>query len=125
MKETDKVVLSNGYVLNRSVFRWLLLSLAVVVLVSVGVEGFDFKPKYYMECRADAFSGFCSNPYFEVEGCPFSEAVCSMERLPSGFSVGEKPSQWLKWLPLLMGFLILLAVVFNHFEFNRGEVDGK
>jgi len=99
------------YIVDRRIVIFYLMILFSIFLYGASQQGFDFSQHYYFNCSI----GPCENVFYGK--C--SMDWCSEKILPSGFSYGEKPSYLstnFSWIAMLLG---LVAVIVNHFIYNR------
>ena len=128
-----------GYIADKRITSTALLCcFAFLFYMAAFVFHFDLTPKIYVSCPASG--GPCENPYylggFIKPGCSglmcnspkFSnEAIChydwcNWKMLPAGFEGGEKPPWIALHYDLIIGLIICVAFLLNHFLYNNHEV---
>ena len=123
-----------GYVFNRWFFRAYTAVIVMVVLFIILNSSAGWK-EFYLHCPteeeaaergyANYFGGWCSNPCYRDYDNKYCALVADMEFLPSGFTIGNPPSEELSrqlngllWI-IICGFI--LAFSLNHLRYNRGR----
>ena len=118
-------ILKNGYKFDKNIFRTTIVFILIGYILLLISMNFDFKPQVYFTCPEFAEAGGCENPFlcdeFYCPDLPFyvSDDVRSMKYLPQGFEYGKKPSNYYKFFPYWITFMITWSFIMNHLIHNR------
>ena len=114
--------LFKGYIVDRRIF--ITLAIIILALAAYAFGKYGTEERIYINCP-DTVHGMCLNPCFNVTRCGEYAAI---EYLSPGETFGTKPDWFYSNYPTMIIFLCALAVVLNHFIYNRkfegGELDG-
>lgn len=123
-----------GYVFNRWIFRAYVVLVFLIILFIIMNSSAGWK-EFYLHCPTQEeaaergyvnyYGGWCDNPCYRDYDNDYCAPVADMELLPSGFTIGNPPSEELSrqvnglvWI-IISGFVLAFAV--NHLGYNRGR----
>ena len=124
--ENKYITNAHGYKYDKRIF-WVALALIIMLFGFIAQsENFDFNYYFYFECTED----ICINPLMElkvenaVTGFDYrefcTEPWCTENFLTRGI-YGRKVPWILERFTLIAVFHILIALLLNHFLYNRGK----
>lgn len=115
-------LLPEGYIINKSIFRYSLLLLFLVLIGLLYVNDFDFSQKFYFHCPEN--KGYCDNPFLQKEfspapilDCP-EGFPCDQERFAPGYTFGEKQHPTIRYYFYFTIFVIGSTILINHYIYN-------
>jgi len=125
MKERFKVY--KGYKYDKVIFRSLLFTICIIALFGwLKSDSLNpFSSSIYVSCPIN-LNSTCVNPLYQAQlksqivinnNIPIE--LSSLEYLPPGYVYG-KENKIIKYFPVVVLFLLIIAFLFNHFMYNKG-----
>lgn len=119
-------IFENGYKVDKVIVWVALVLVCVYMLITIASNGMNFKNNFYVSCAENIP---CKNPFYRSYDNTLPEKVlklcvyewCNDEYLPPGFEYGKKPNGFYNFIYIFSFGLIILALVINHFIYNKGK----